>query len=299
MSCLDPILAVSICKNEEDKHVLRFLPSKEIEDIDLKKWVYGSDEVFLLPCMRCKPCREAYAKDWGVRCTLEAQMHSYNYFVTLTYDDFHVSHGGKSDFTSFLKKLGYELTGKRDRPKFFACMEKGEVTHRLHFHCVLFLDKPLTLKSPVKLGSFYHYSCDLLDDCWGKKGFVDVAEFESDCARYVAKYSTKQGRCFMSRNLAKSYYLKFRDQIVKDDFKVYGSFFGKEYVSIPKCFVRWFVEDHVSVIDSFKLSQKKIQKLAVLSELHATGKDDESMLIKEKILTFLKHDQFSKGRSEL
>lgn len=298
MSCLDPILAVSICKNEENKHVLKFLPAKEIEDIDLKKWVYGSDEVFLLPCMKCKPCRDAYAKDWGVRCTLEAQMHKFNYFLTLTYDDAHVFHGGKSDFTSFLKKLGYELNGKPNRPKFFGCMEKGELTGRLHFHCVLFLDHPLVLKNPAKLGSFYHYSCDLLDRCWGN-GFVDVAEFESDCARYVAKYATKQGNCFMSRNLAKEYYLKNRDQIVKDDFKVYGSFFGKEYVNIPKCFVRWFVEDHVSEIDNFSLNLKKIQKLAVLSELHTAGYSKESELIRDKILLFLKHDKYAKERSEL
>lgn len=299
MSCLDPILAVSICKNEENKHVLRFLPASEIKDIDLKKWVYGSDEVFLLPCTKCKSCRESYAKEWAIRCTLEAQMHKYNYFLTLTYDDFHVSHGGKSDFTSFLKKLAYQLTGKRDRPKFFACMEKGELTNRLHFHCVLFLDHPLVLKSPAKLGSFYHYSCDLLDECWQKKGFIDVAEFESDCARYVAKYSTKQGRCFMSRNLGKSYYLKHRDQIVKDDFKVYGSFFGKEYVDIPSCFVRWFIEDHCSEIEDFQLNKKKIQKLAVLSQLHVSGKDAESDLIREKIVLFLKHDLYSKERSEL
>lgn len=298
MSCLDPILAVSICKNDEDKHVLRFLPASEIDTIHLKKWVYGSDEVFLLPCMRCKACRDSYAKDWGIRCTLEAQCHKYNYFLTLTYDNQHVLKGCKSDFTSFLKKLGYELTGKPIRPRFFACQERGETTGRLHFHCILFLDSPLILKSPAKLGSFWHYSCDLLSECWAN-GFVDVAEFENDCARYVAKYATKDGKCFMSRNLAKDYYKSHRDEIVKDDFKVYGQFSGKEYVSIPNCFARWFVEDHVSEIDSFKLSQKKLQKLAVLSELHATGKDDESMLIKEKILTFLKHDQFSKERSEL
>lgn len=297
MSCLNPILAVSICKNSEDKHVLRFFPRSEIDNMTARKWVYGADDVFLLPCMKCKSCREDYAKDWGIRCTLEAQMHKYNYFLTLTYDDFHINYASKSDFTSFLKKLGYELTGLPNRPLFFACMEKGEMTQRLHFHCVLFLDKPLVLVSPMKIGSFYHFKAPLLDKCWNEKGFVDVAPFENDCARYVAKYSTKTGKCFMSRNLAKNYYLNNREQIVKDDFKVYGSFSGKQYVNIPKCFVRWFVEDHVSSIDNFKLSLKKLQRLAVLSELHASRKSDESQLVREKIIMYLEHHKYKRERS--
>ena len=298
MSCLNPILAVSIMKNSENKHVLKFIPRSEIDDLEFKKLVYGSEEVFLLPCMKCKPCRDAYAKDWAVRCTLEAQCHKFNYFLTLTYDDFHVQKGCREDFTKFLKNLNYLLNKKKDRPLFFACEERGEITNRLHFHCILFLDKQLDLKKPVKLGSFYHYSCDLLDEVWSK-GFVDVAEFESDCARYVAKYATKQGSCFMSRNLGKTYYLKNREEIIKDDFKVYGSFSGKSFVNIPKCFVRWFIEDSCKEIEQFKLDLKHYQRLACLSDLHAKGHTKEATLLREKIYTFLIHDRFSRERSDL
>lgn len=298
MSCLNPILAVSIMKNEENKHVLKFLPSSEIDTLEGKKLVYGCDEVFLLPCMKCKPCRDDYAKEWAIRCTLEAQLHKFNYFITLTYDDYHLNFGGKHDFTAFLKSLSYQLTGKPDRPKFFACMEKGSLTERLHFHCVLFLDKPIGLERPVKLGSFYHYSSPLLEKCW-PHGFVDVAEFESDCARYVAKYATKQGHCFMSRNLAYDYYLKYRDKIVLDDFKVYGSFFGKEFVDIPKCFVRWFLKDNFSDVDSFKLSKKKLQTLLVSQQIRNLKATKEADLLINKILLFLKHDEHAKERADL
>lgn len=293
--CLDPIFAVSIMKNDKDKHVLKFVPASEIENIEDKKRVYGIDEVFILPCMRCKPCRENYAKDWAVRCTLEAQLHKYNYFLTLTYDQYHILYGGKHDFTAFLKKLGYKLTGEPVRPLFFACEELGEITQRLHYHCVLFLDQELKLKNPVKIGTFYHYSCDLLDECWNK-GFVDVAPFESDCARYVAKYSTKTGSCFMSRNLAKSYYLKYRDQIVKDKFKVYGQFGKRNYVDIPKCFVRWFIEDQIDDVSKWKMDKKDLQRLLMLNSIHLKVKKNEASLIREKIYSVIKADQKKKGR---
>lgn len=296
--CNNPILALSIMKNTEGKHVLKFVPSSEIDKIKDFKQVYGCDEVFLLPCMKCKPCRHDYADDWGVRCTLEAKTHKFNYFVTLTYDDLHISYACKHDFTKFLKNLGYHLTGKPVRPLFFACKERGEQTNRLHFHCVLFLDKPLVLKSPFKMGSFYHYKCDLLDFVWNK-GFVDVACFESDCASYVAKYSTKSGSCFMSRNLGKNYYLKNRDEIIKDDFKVYGQFGSRQVVDIPKVFVRWFLEDQVSGIEQYKLDKVHLQRLLVSQQIRSMSVDGESDVLRNKILMFLKKDKYSKERCDL
>lgn len=299
MFCLNPILAVSIMKNDDDKHVLKFIPRSEIDNLEFRKLVYGSNNVFLLPCMKCKPCRDRYAKDWAVRCTLEAQEHKFNYFLTLTYDDEHVLYANKHDFSQkFLKNLGYELTGKRDRPKFFACMEKGEETNRIHFHCVLFLDKELDLIRPVKIGSFYHYSCELLERCW-KNGFVDVAPFESDCARYVAKYSTKQGNCFMSRNLAKSYYLKHRDEIVKDGFFVYGSFFGKEYITIPKVFGKWFIEDDCSDHEAFKLSNQQLTTMLIRQSIRDGRFRKEADWLRSDIYQFLKKDMYAKERMSL
>lgn len=296
MSCLNPILVLSIMKNDKDKHVLKFVPSSDIDKLDDFKRVYGFDEVFLLPCMKCKPCRTDYASDWALRATLEAKMHNYNYFITCTYDDFHILRANKKDFSEkFLKELCYRLTGKRNRPLFFACQERGEVTNRLHFHGILFLDHPLVLKKPVKLGSYYHYSCDLLDSCWGN-GFVDVTPFEHDCAAYVAKYSTKQGSCFMSRNLAKSYYLKFRDEIIRDNFKVYGSFGSKQVSDIPKCFVRWFLEDQVNGIEEFKLNKKKLQSLLVSQQVRYLSIGKEQDYVRSKILAFLENEKFKRGR---
>lgn len=302
--CEFPILAVSLCKNSEDKHVLKFLPSSEIEKTEDLKAVYGCDEVFFLPCGRCPACRKEYAEQWAKRCSIEAKMHKFNYFITLTYDDRHLCFSSKYDFTQrFLKNLGYKLTGVPIRPKFFACMEKGDLTGRLHFHAILFLDKELTLKDPVKKGDFYHYHSEEIADCW-TYGLHDISPFEHDCAAYVGKYATKQGRCCMSRNLGKSYYLAHRSEIIKDDFKIYVDFNKRNFIDIPKCFVKWFLEDDCLPFNDFikldehRLNQKQLQRLLTISEIRSNKMTSESQLVAEKILAFYKHNLYKGERSE-
>lgn len=299
--CTSPILALSVMKNDEDKHVLKFVPRGDIEKIEDLKRVYGCDEVFMLPCMKCKECRQKYADDWAVRCSLESYLHKYNYFITLTYDDFHLPFNVKtarSDFSNqFLKSLGNLLTGERNRPKFFACVEKGDMTGRIHLHGVLFLDHKLDLVDPVKKGDFFHFHSPQIKKCWSF-GLHDVSEFDHDCAAYVGKYATKQGHCFMSRNLAKGYYEKFKNDIIKDDFKIYVDFNKKNFIEIPKCFARWYLEDDVVEINDFKLRQKDLQRLLCIAEIQKKYYSSESKLKASKILAFMKHDKYSRERSE-
>ena len=42
-----------------------------------------------MDCRRCLGCQEKYARQWGLRCAHEAQMHKRNSFLTLTYDQAH------------------------------------------------------------------------------------------------------------------------------------------------------------------------------------------------------------------
>ena len=298
-TCLHPILAVSLYKNEDNKNVLQFLPSGDIWNIEQKKQVYGSEEVFLLPCGRCSACREEYAKEWAKRCSIEAKIHKYNYFITLTYDEYHISKASKLDFSQkFLKALGFELTGSPDRPRFFACMERGELTGRLHFHAILFLDKELELIEPVKKGDFYHYHSPIISKLW-TFGLHDIAPFEHDCAAYVGKYATKSGKCFMSRNLAKPYYLVNREQIINDDFKIYVDYNKRNFIDVPKCFVRWFCEDDIAGILDYKLKRSQLQRLLILADIHTNKMKSESLLVSANILAYLKHTQNKAERSEL
>lgn len=58
---------------------------------------------FQLPCGKCIECRLEYARQWAVRCVHEAQMHSRNAFITLTYSDEHLKK--KSLITPIFRNL--------------------------------------------------------------------------------------------------------------------------------------------------------------------------------------------------
>lgn len=89
-----------------------------------------------LPCGQCAGCRWTKAKDWSLRCVHEAQLHSRNCFITLTYNDEHLPENESLDvehWQLFAKKLRHRF-GKF---RFLHCGEYGELG-RPHYHALLF-----------------------------------------------------------------------------------------------------------------------------------------------------------------
>lgn len=229
---------------------------------------FGDENVFLFPCGSCENCRRNYANEWAIRCSLEAQMHKYNYFITLTYDDRHIQYSCIEDLRKFFDRLsGYK---HKNKFKYFACMEKGEHTERNHFHIVLFSDFELDLKEPQWIHGFYYYHSSKLEELW-TFGWHNVAPFESNCARYVAKYTSKnKSKIIMSRNLSKSYFDFHKLDIIKDNFVVYGDFGSKKFTKIPSCFVRWFGEE-IPELTSYKEFNKELGKIYSAYSLRVLG----------------------------
>lgn len=96
-------------------------------------------QVLKLPCGRCIGCNVRQARDWAVRCCLEAAEHEETAFVTLTYDDDHLPERNliqKGHLSGWLKRVRARLSPRRVR--FFACGEYGETTKRPHYHALLF-----------------------------------------------------------------------------------------------------------------------------------------------------------------
>lgn len=179
-----------------------------------------------IPCGQCAGCRLDYARNWSVRCMLESLQYEHNYFVTLTYDDEHLSkenivsyvpcnldtgevittsdgdiilsHSAtlvKAHLTQFMKSLReyfqrvYNHTGIR----FFACGEYGSKTMRPHFHLILF-NCPipdLELYKTNFQGDTYWFSDILQHKIW-KRGIVVVAKCNYNTCSYVARYMLKK-----------------------------------------------------------------------------------------------------------
>lgn len=172
---------------------------------------------YLVPCGRCAECRSAKRKEWSERLMLEASLYPANqvYFITLTYDDEHISRCPLSysglrglnydDFRTFCYRIrdvvsrssnlcGIELPEVSDRLRYFCALEYGDHSMRPHGHVVLFgLDlQSLSGNVPVSVteeGTLFN--SPLIGHLW-PFGHNTVARASPGSLCYVAGYVTKK-----------------------------------------------------------------------------------------------------------
>lgn len=146
-----------------------------------------------LPCGQCVGCRLERSRQWAVRCFHESQLHDFNSFITLTYDDSHLPPNGSlvyRDFQLFMKLL---RKSRAPNPvRFFMCGEYGETFFRPHFHAclfnVFFSDRRLLKRLPS--GSNLYRSPEL-ESLW-TNGFSSIGDVTFESAAYVARYCLKK-----------------------------------------------------------------------------------------------------------
>jgi len=235
MPCYYPITAwYSIETNPETgKRPLTWSASKACVDLPQVQ----------VACGQCIGCRLERSRQWAIRCVHEAQLHSENSFITLTFDDEHLNKSGtlvKADFQKFMKRLR-KKTGKKIR--YFHCGEYGDKFKRPHHHACLFgydfPDKKLwQVRDEVRL-----YRSAELESLWTDPksgqalGYCTIGDVTFESAAYVARYCTKKingkravahygGRepeyVTMSRRpgIGKDWFKKFKDDVYPQDYMV-------------------------------------------------------------------------------
>lgn len=155
-----------------------------------------SGEELELPCGQCIECRFKRSRDWAIRCMHEAQLHTENSFITLTYANEHLpadgslQYKGRLGFQRFMKRLRKEFPHKTIR--FYMCGEYGENFGRPHFHACLFgcdfPDKKFLTKT--KSGDTL-YTSDILSRLW-PFGISSIGDVNFQSAAYVARYIMKK-----------------------------------------------------------------------------------------------------------
>lgn len=226
MSCTSPLYRVPVSTKNfalltpSDQKRLKnhcvFLRYHELKSYEsMSSW--NSDQVQIIPCGQCLSCRLAYSKDWAIRCMLEAQDHEFNYFVTLTYDDFHLPSGEFVDYDGivwesdlrrrdvqlFMKNLReFERTENNNTGiKVFYCGEYGDENGRPHYHLCLFgVSEIKDLIYHFTSGKYKHYQSKLYESFWTSKetgikvprGFVDITNLSFDTVAYTARYVVKK-----------------------------------------------------------------------------------------------------------
>lgn len=157
-----------------------------------------------IPCGQCYGCRLQYSREWADRCMLEMKEHEHNWFITLTYDDeciisieqYDDETGEIFSFPTLLKR-DLQLFWKRLRKntgqkfRYYACGEYGDVTHRPHYHAIVFGLELNDLEYYKSDGHFVYYNSQLLSDTWGY-GHVVVALACWETAAYTARYVMKK-----------------------------------------------------------------------------------------------------------
>lgn len=179
--CLDPLKgwrSSSLTKN--GKRGITFKFSEAYNDLPIK-----------VPCGQCIECRLEKSRQWAMRCVHEAQMHEYNSFITLTYNDENLPTNGslqKHHFQKFMKRLRKKLAIPI---RFFHCGEYGDMLSRPHYHACIFgydfPDKKLwSVRENIRL-----YRSDLLESVW-TYGHSIIGDVTFDSAAYVARYVMKK-----------------------------------------------------------------------------------------------------------
>lgn len=122
-----------------------------------------------------------------------------NTFLTLTYNDKNLPKGNtliKNDVQQFMKNLRQKIkkmvgNDKKDKIRFYACGEYGEITKRAHYHIILFNYWPSDTKYLKKRPEGSLFKSELMDKIWNK-GNCAHAEVNFETAAYVARYVCKK-----------------------------------------------------------------------------------------------------------
>lgn len=148
----------------------------------------------LLPCGQCIGCRLERSRRWAVRLMHEAEMHEFNCFITLTYDESHVPKDGSlrvEDFQLFMKRL---RRGSSAPLRFFHCGEYGDQKGRPHYHACLFGEDFRADRVRIEDSCSGHpqWISPRLCEAWKHQGRATIGELNFESAAYVARYCVKK-----------------------------------------------------------------------------------------------------------
>lgn len=253
MSCYHPLHAFDVGIRTSDNKIKYQIESGDVERVRKKNMIW-TDKYIEIPCGHCIGCRLDYSREWATRCTLEANEHKDNYFLTLTYapEYLPVRLGATLDgeitnvatlvpkhLQDFLKRLRiyYKRHYDIENIRFFACGEYGEEKKRPHYHLIIFgLPIPdLTYFTTNLKSKEICYRSPLLEKLW-TYGIVGIGKVTWESCAYVARYIVKKQKgpnakeyyaalniepefVRMSRRpgIALDYYLKNKDKIYQTD----------------------------------------------------------------------------------
>lgn len=228
---------------------------------DNKRFYIAESFFSVVPCGHCDSCIYSKCNELAFRCQLELTQSCSCLFLTLTYQNSKLpalERDGYStleyrDFQLFMKRLRIQLDKMQhtNKIKYFVCGEYGGLTHRPHFHVLLFnLDLSFFRKSMYDYSGIERKLADFFIPLWGKSlqdyewpsfgkkgkninpetllpyGF-DCKLADSNASYYVSKYMLKLDEW------SKKYRSEFSKPFVK-----FSLGLGRDYVVFARDYMR-------------------------------------------------------------
>lgn len=265
---------------------IRAWRSRVINSSGKRSLVFKADqaegsECFEIPCGRCIGCRLEYSRQWAIRCVHETQLHLYNCFVTLTFNEENLPATGSisvRDLQLFFKKLRQRIKryednnqvplDKRTKIKYIACGEYGDENRRPHYHAIIFGFFPFDAKAYSKnhQGDTL-FTSEFLSDVWSN-GFVTVGHATFSSCAYVSRYVIKKIKGDSAEEhyggLTPEFLISSRKPPIGGDWydkyknDLYGDFIivdGRK-LSVPKAYDRKLEKDNPTALQFIKFKRK-------------------------------------------
>lgn len=260
-----------------------------------------SGEELELPCGQCFECRFKRSRDWAIRCMHEAQLHTENSFITLTYAPEHLPPNESlvyPQFQKFMKRLRKHF---KVRVRFYMCGEYGENFGRPHYHACLFgVDFPDKKYLTTTSNGDKLFTSDILSRLW-PFGLSSIGEVNFQSAAYVARYIMKKitgdaafahynkvdedgviltrvpefTRMSLKPGIGADWFDKYHSDVFPHDHVIVK---GKE-VSVPRYYSRLVKRNHLRVepneaLDEYDLDEIQYARLVRMRDRAESDTDD-------------------------
>jgi len=184
-----------------------------------------------VPCGKCPECLQKKKLNWIARCLAEKETSNNAYFITLTYDDSHITHHLFPEITEIQKFIN--RLRKYIKCRYLAVGELGDKSNRSHYHMILYTEEKLDDLSLLKRGLYPLFRSVLLEKCWDNKGFVSVGMCTSASIAYTIGYIVSKDKKTVfkcqSQGLGSKYFSKLEDRYS------IGLGYGREVtISLPR-----------------------------------------------------------------
>lgn len=142
-----------------------------------------------VPCGKCSPCLKRRAATWVFRLKKQDEISETSVFITYTYNDLNIpiSENGyptldRAHHTLYMKRLRKQLKkeGYTGTLKYYLVGEYGSMTHRPHYHSILFNLPQHYINNPHKVEKSWTH------------GNIQIDEVTPQSIAYVCGYVNKQ-----------------------------------------------------------------------------------------------------------